>query len=381
MKKSSIKSTKTRKTPQKRKPRTKKKTTKSNIFALSNILVLITILALSITGYFYNENQKLIEEKNNQIKQNRIYKEKLAREEEYHISKEYEEKTKALDIEYVSHIDSNIYLDSKKPKTRKLRDDLFDQKEKVNSIQKPKVVVNIEPKIKEKLSEIKKIVVNKPKQAIISHRPKLAIIIDDISTQHQINLLKNVGYIVNASFLPPNKSRTHTVQVASKLDHYMIHLPMQASSNRFDEKKTLHIEDSISKIEKRILEVRKLYPKATFINNHTGSKFTSNKKAMDKLYQILKKYNFTFVDSRTTSHSVANLSAKKYGVRTLSRSVFLDNKKDEKYIIKQLKKAIKIARKNGSAIAIGHPYTITFKTLQKAKKYLDGIDVVYVEQL
>ena len=64
-----------------------------------------------------------------------------------------------------------------------------------------------------------------------------------------------------------------------------------------------------------------------------------------------------------------------------SRNIFLDNKKDKKYIQKQLKKAIKIAKKNGMAIAIGHPYGITFKTLKESKHLLEGLELVYVNKL
>ena len=47
----------------------------------------------------------------------------------------------------------------------------------------------------------------------------------------------------------------------------------------------------------------------------------------------------------------------------------------------QLKKAIKAAKKNGMAIAIGHPYGITFKTLKESKHLLKDLELVYVHQL
>ncbi len=65
----------------------------------------------------------------------------------------------------------------------------------------------------------------------------------------------------------------------------------------------------------------------------------------------------------------------------LSRNIFLDNNKNKKYIQKQLKKAIKNAKKNGSAIAIGHPYNITFQTLKDSKHLLKDIELVYINQI
>jgi polysaccharide deacetylase 2 family uncharacterized protein YibQ len=183
------------------------------------------------------------------------------------------------------------------------------------------------------------------------------------------------------SFLPPTPTHTKSAEVAKNIKQYMIHLPLQASNTRYEEVKTLHTTDSLIAIDARIKKLKELYPKAKYINNHTGSKFTANQKAMNKLFKVLKKYNYTFVDSRTTASSVAKLSAKKYGLDMLSRNVFLDNKKNKKYIINQLKKAIKSAKKYGLAIAIGHPYNITFSTLKETQYLLKDIELVYINKL
>lgn len=375
MKKTPIKTT-----PKKRKPRKKKSTFK--LFALSNILVLFTLIAMAVAGYLYNENQDLkelseLKEKKLQLiastKKAKIYVEEQR-------AKYFEEKTKALEIEYVSNIDSNIYLDNKEKKQPTPINNLYEKtykKEKVKYIPKDPIIKKEQPK-KTYIEKIKKPEIEK---IVKSNKPKLAIIIDDVTTKRQINNILKIGYDVNMAFLPPTPRHKSSAKIAQRLDTYMIHLPLQATSNKYDEAKTLYITDSLETIDRRIKNLKKLYPKAKFINNHTGSKFTSNKQAMDKLLKVLKKYDYTFIDSRTTAKSVAKKSAKKYGVRMLSRNIFLDNKKDEKYITKQLKKAIKIAKKNGSAIAIGHPYSITFLTLKESKHLLKGIDLVYVNRL
>jgi polysaccharide deacetylase 2 family uncharacterized protein YibQ len=183
------------------------------------------------------------------------------------------------------------------------------------------------------------------------------------------------------AFLPPTPRHKNSAKIAQQIDKYMIHLPLEAGSKRYEEKNTLHITDSLSIIDKRIKYLTKIYPKAKYLNNHTGSKFTSNRQAMDKLMEVLKKYNLIFVDSRTTAKTQAKIFAKKYQVKYLSRNIFLDNKQDKNYIRKQLKKAVKIAKKSGSAIAIGHPHTITLKTLKNSKDLLEGINLVYITSL
>jgi polysaccharide deacetylase 2 family uncharacterized protein YibQ len=295
----------------------------------------------------------------------------------------FEEKTRALEIGYVDNTDTNIYI--KKQEQKKDTNKIFHFEEpNLEEIDKKEAIdQQIAPEIK-KIEEVKvkepKIIKSiKPKTT--SNKPKLVIIIDDVTTKKQVDHILNIGYIVNMSFLPPTKGHKSSAKITKDLDKYMIHLPLQASSSRYEEDNTLHIGDSLAKIEKRIKNLREIYPNTDFLNNHTGSKFTSNEPAMDKLLQILKKYDYTFIDSRTTAKSVAKKSSKKYGVKMFSRNIFLDNKKDKNYIQKQLKKAIKIAKKNGMAIAIGHPYSITFKTLKESKHLLKDLDLVYINQL
>ncbi|MEA3353520.1 MAG: divergent polysaccharide deacetylase family protein [Campylobacterota bacterium] len=359
----------TKKLPKKHKP---KKTTNIKLFSLSYILVVITTIALGISIYLYMQNEQL-KQQNRKVKEllkdtqkeKKIYEDKRA--------KYFEEKTKALDIEYNTNIENKPYIEEKKAK----KDDKFIYEEfdtDINKTTKKDILTTEKNKVKEQKIE-QKTAIKKLK------KPKLAIIIDDVTTQYQINKIMNIGYDVNMAFLPPTPRHRNSANITKQLDQYMIHLPLQASSNKYDEKNTLYINDNIETIEKRISVLNKLYPKAKFINNHTGSKFTSNEEAMNRLFKVLKKYNYTFIDSKTTARSVAIKSAKIHGLRVLSRNIFLDNKKDKTYIQNQLKKAIKIAKKHGSAIAIGHPYNITFETLKDSKYLLEDLELVYVNRL
>lgn len=183
------------------------------------------------------------------------------------------------------------------------------------------------------------------------------------------------------SFLPPTKQHPDSAKIAQNLPFYMIHFPMQAQSFKFEERGTLHVGDSYKRIEAKVANLRKLYPNATFTNNHTGSKFTSNDKSMDYLFKALKEYNFLFVDSRTTAKTVAKKYSKKYNMPYISRNIFLDNKQEFNYIQNQLKKAINIAKKSGYAIAIGHPHSMTLKVLKESKPLLKDLNLVYVKEL
>ena len=103
---------------------------------------------------------------------------------------------------------------------------------------------------------------------------------------------------------------------------------------------------------------------------------------MNNLLKALKKYDFSFLDSLTTSSSVAKKYALKYDINFFSRDVFLDNIQEYDYILKQLKKVIKLSKIRGYAIGIGHPKKMTLKVLRnESKKLFKDIDIVYLDHL
>ena len=247
-------------------------------------------------------------------------------------------------------------------------------------------------KIEDNLNPIKEIVNNiindeqkteieEEKAKEIIKKPKLSIVIDDVTLKSQVKKIEEIGYRVNIAFMPPTRQHKNSAKIAQNLPFAIVHFPLQATITRFEEENTLKVGDSYEKIEKRVAQVRKLYPNVEYTNNHTGSVFTSDEKSMDMFIKALKKHNFKFIDSRTTSNSVAKKYTKKYDMPYIARNIFLDNNKDFDYIQNQLKKAIDIAKRTGSAIAIGHPYPITMEVLKKSKHLLKDLDLVYVNQL
>jgi polysaccharide deacetylase 2 family uncharacterized protein YibQ len=210
-------------------------------------------------------------------------------------------------------------------------------------------------------------------------KPKLVIIMDDMSFKTQVKSLKNLHMKITPSFFPPTKNHPHTAEYAKEFDHYMVHLPMQATNPYFhEEPETLHIDSDYDFIENRIKFIKKNFPKVEFVNNHTGSKFTSNLESMKKLYEVLDKYHIVFIDSVTTTKSKAPIVAKENHKILLQRDVFLDNFPTIIYIRNQLKLAVKKAKKNGYAIAICHPHKITFKALRDSQDILKNVNLIYI---
>jgi polysaccharide deacetylase 2 family uncharacterized protein YibQ len=156
---------------------------------------------------------------------------------------------------------------------------------------------------------------------------------------------------------------------------------MEAQNFAREEPFTLKIGDSQEKISQRVAELKKLFPKVEFINNHTGSKFTADESAMNKLLFSLKSQNIAFIDSRTTADSKVQKASKKYGLNYVGRDIFLDHKMDKTYIKSQIKKAIEVAKSHGSAIAIGHPHANTILAINESKALFGDVELVLVDKL
>ncbi|HDZ4985513.1 TPA: divergent polysaccharide deacetylase family protein [Campylobacter jejuni] len=215
----------------------------------------------------------------------------------------------------------------------------------------------------------------------ISKKPKLAIIIDDMANASQVRGLKALNLKLNPSFFPPDKNHSETPKLALKFDFYMVHLPLAAINYNKPELDTLNPNDSKERIFKKIKQIKKDFKDLRYINNHTGSLFTSNEEAMRKLYKALKNQNIFFVDSKTIGNSKANKIAKELSMPYIQRDVFLDNEDDVNYVKKQLESAVKLAQKKGFVIAIGHPRKNTFKALEQSKDLLKGVDLVYLSEI
>lgn len=212
--------------------------------------------------------------------------------------------------------------------------------------------------------------------------PKLAIIMDDISTNAQINELKKLSIKVTPSIFPPEKEHPKTAELAKEFSVYMVHLPLQALNYTNEKANTLRTGDSKEKISQRIKDIKKDFKGVKYINNHTGSDFTSDFKSTLALLAELKNSEIYFIDSLTTNKSTVLDASKKLGLKYVYRDVFLDNEQNVSKTLKMINNAVAVAKKDGVAIAICHPYKSTFEALKIAQKdAFNGVEVVYVDKI
>ena len=304
-------------------------------------------------------------------------------EEKFNINEEnkFEEYTNELEKIIEDKIEREDFINKENEIIQKKVEEIKEEKAKELNAKKETKEQN-KNKEKEKIDE-KSIVTNKDSFTYDKkNKPKIAIVIDDVTTQAQKDTILSMGYKITMAFLPPTSSHPTSAKIALNLPFYMIHFPMQASPKfKGQEINSLNITDSYETIEKRVKQLREWYPNAVYTNNHTGSVFTENEEAMDKLFRALKKYNFIFVDSRTSNKSVAKKYALKYNMPYIVRNTFIDNEENYQYIQNQLRQAIEIAKKQGYSIAIGHPHSVTLKVLKDSKHLLKDVEPIFINQL
>lgn len=224
---------------------------------------------------------------------------------------------------------------------------------------------------------------NEVKAAVkAGYKPRLVIIIDDVAYKHQADAIKSVNLKLTPSFFPATSAHPETPVLARRFSFYMIHLPMQALGGfKGAEIGTLTVDDDYEKIAKKLQSIKRDFPNLKYINNHTGSRFTSDAAAMDRMMRAVRDENLIFVDSKTTSPTKVYGAAKKYSMPYIARDVFLDHDGSKAAVRKQLKYAIELAKKRSYAIAIGHPHKNTIEVLQESAKLLQEVEVVYLKDL
>jgi uncharacterized protein len=210
---------------------------------------------------------------------------------------------------------------------------------------------------------------------------KLALIVDDcgqwIDTERGFIAL---GVPLTLSVLPDVHYTSEVAREASDAGMgVMLHLPMEPISriNPGPGKITTEMTDPqiVAQVEADLAQV----PLAHGVNNHEGSKASADERVMNDVIGVLaKRGDLFFIDSRTSAASVGEQIARAQGVPTAARDVFLDSRADVAYTEEQLRKAAALARRNGEAIAIGHPKPTTLAAVRAMIPQLQAAGIQFV---
>lgn len=216
---------------------------------------------------------------------------------------------------------------------------------------------------------------------------KVAIIMDDLGRgTHQAKQLLALRQPVTFAILPGEPRAAEVARMAHAAGReVMMHVPMEPHGfpvvDPGDD--ALFVSQSPDDLRERIAAMLAQVPHAAGVNNHMGSRFTEDARAMAAVMTALHGRGLFFVDSLTTSHSVGGDAARRAGVPVLRRDVFLDNVAEVDLIVREIRRLADKARRNGFAVGICHPYPETFQALRRELPKLaeQGIEFVSVAAL
>ncbi|MBN1480340.1 divergent polysaccharide deacetylase family protein [candidate division KSB1 bacterium] len=164
----------------------------------------------------------------------------------------------------------------------------------------------------------------------------------------------------------------------------LVHMPMEPEHEKVvDEGFTLITGQDPGKVSLRLRQAFAQIPVAVGMNNHQGSKATQDPALMDAVMGALKDLNKFFIDSRTSSQSIAYQTAKKYDIPSGESRLFLDAEDNTAFIRRQLARMAQMAKDQGSVIAIGHVRKRTLAVLEEMLPTLkaSGVTFVFVSEV
>ena len=205
--------------------------------------------------------------------------------------------------------------------------------------------------------------------AQVPMRGVIGLIIDDFGyrNDHVSNGFLNLSGKLTYAIIPGHEySQLFSKKAYDAGYEIIVHMPMENIGKTYGEEEYAlmsYFQDD--EIKDRINSAFDQLPESIGLNNHQGSRGTADSRVMTLLAGVIKEKKKFFIDSRTTSNSLAETTMRKYNVATNKRDIFLDNELDEEIINTQLLKLAELSEEKGIAIGIGHVKPQTLSVLER----------------
>ncbi len=201
--------------------------------------------------------------------------------------------------------------------------------------------------------------------AVRDDGPQIAIVIDDLAVVRGRSLdIIDLPAPLTLSFLPYAPDLPEMTRLAHDRGHeLMVHLPMEPKGDFDPGPHALLMHVSAEKMTADLIFNLSRFDGYVGLNNHMGSAFTEDRKSLDLVLDEVERRGLLVLDSRTSRKSLLAEMSTDRNIPNMTRDFFLDNEQDVDYIFAQLAKLEDMARRKGSAIAIGHPYAETIQAL------------------
>lgn len=197
-------------------------------------------------------------------------------------------------------------------------------------------------------------------------RPRIALIIDDVGldTAAAARVLA-LDIPLTIAILPYADAAASTARAAGAGGRdVLVHVPMEPLGLDDPGPYALRVDLSDADLRARIRWAMARVPGAIGLNNHMGSRFTRDPRAMRVALGAIAGQAPLFIDSLTTPDSRGAAVAEGLGLPVLQRDIFLDHVIEAGAIRAQLTEAEALARSQGHAVLIGHPHALTLEALE-----------------
>jgi polysaccharide deacetylase 2 family uncharacterized protein YibQ len=216
--------------------------------------------------------------------------------------------------------------------------------------------------------------------------PRIALVIDDFgySKDETAEYFFRLDLPLTISVIPSLPYTKHAIdRAAAEGKETMLHLPMEAEaySSEVPAVLTSMTDDEIASLVTSFLATT---PGVVGVNNHLGSIATQDARVMKAVLAVLERTGLYFLDSLTSSKSVAYNSARSLSVPAARNDLFVDaDTEDPEIVGKRLDRLLEIAKSRGYAIGIGHPKPWTRSAVQaftdRARE--SGVEFVFLSDL
>ena len=224
-----------------------------------------------------------------------------------------------------------------------------------------------------------------PTLANEQQQPAMVVIIDDLGD----NLKKGLAAVhlpgpVTLAIMPHTPFGPRLAHAGHQLGkEIMLHAPMENHAGKRLGPGGLTSAMDEATFKTTLKEGLASIPHVEGLNNHMGSALTEKSEHMAWTMDVAAEQDLFFIDSRTSAKSQALAQARLHQIPSQSRDVFLDNDLSPEALKKQFNQAIRIAKRHGAVILIGHTYPASMKFLQENLPKLDemGISLVSASAL
>lgn len=209
--------------------------------------------------------------------------------------------------------------------------------------------------------------------AAVQGRPAIAVVIDDmgVDRRRSMQVVALPGPLTLAWLPYANGARAQAAAARRAGHELLVHIPMEPSGIADPGPDAMLTGLPPEELRRRLKAGLSAIDDYVGINNHMGSRFTEDRKAMALVLKEIGRRGLLFLDSRTSGRSVGHALAREMRLPAAVRDVFIDHDMSPAAVRASLAKLEQVARRQGFAIGIGHPHDVTIRALAE---WLPGLE-------